>query len=242
VFGPSEQHLLSDLSKVWIMDWGTENEHTLAGALESGARVDGVLYEARNEWNGYAWYQKLPRITGCAVLIDDLPSEDWPQGNSKRPEKIEIELRIVHPGETERRLRLPAWIHVFASEINEINFVAVRNSPWDNDDLAGPFSLLDFLMSASFCASDDGDSDSWLTQRDNHAAEVEREVNAHFRGHKATLLALLRKGIGWDADRLAAELGVQEIRFKRAASDPQRWEIDLIDNGVSAGVLQGTIS
>jgi hypothetical protein len=175
-------------------------------------------------------------------LIDALPSEHWPQGRSKRPEKIEIELRIVHPGETERRLRLPAWIHVCTSETNQINFVAVRNSPWDNDDLAGPFSLIDFLMSASFCASDDSDSDSWMTQRDNHAAEVEREVNAYFRGPQATLLALLRKGIGWDADRLATELNIQEIHFKRIASDPQRWVIDVIDQGVSAGVLQGTIS
>jgi hypothetical protein len=227
VFDPSELHIPSDLTKVWIVDQDTENQHTLAGALHSGSRVDGILHEARKQWEGYEWYQKLPRIAGCTVLINDLPSEEWPQGSSKRPDKIELELDILQSGKEKRRLRLPALVHVDESQSREIDFVAVRNSPWDNDDLAGPFSIVDFLMSACFCASDDSEADSWMTQRDNFTEEVEREVNAYFRGPKATLLALLRKGIGWDANRLATELGIHEIHFKRITSDAQQWEIEL---------------
>jgi len=227
VFGRPEQRLLSDLSDVILVEQDEENEHTLAGAFQYGAALDGALYEPRHEYAGYRWYQDLARIAGSTVFIDDVPFDDWPQGSSSRPEKIEIELRIARQGQQEQKLKLPALIHVAASGWNEIDFVAVRNSPWDNDDLSGPFSIVDFLMAALLRASDDLECDSWATQQEYFQAEVEREVNEYFRGPRATLLALLRNAIDWNAHQLAEQLAVQKIHFERTASGQRGWEIAL---------------
>ena len=103
----------------------------------------------------------------------------------------------------------------------------MRQSPWDNDDLAGPFSVTDFLVCATFCASDDwGESDSWQTQKDAYDEDIERRVNAYFRGPKASLMAILRTAIEWEADRLAEQLGVVEIRFTRSTAHV--WNAELI--------------
>jgi len=124
-------------------------------------------------------------------------------------------------------LRLPALIHVEQSD--GINFVAISESPWDNDELAGPFSVEEFLLCATFCASDDfGECDSWQTQKDAYDEEVEREVNGYFRGPRATLVSILRKAIEWEADRLANQLGINEIRFKRTSS--HQWDVELMDS------------
>ena len=227
VFGLPQRRLLSDTSLVILVEEDEENEHTLAGALHCGAALQGILYEPRHEYVGYTWYRELTRIVGSTVFIDDVPADDWPQGSASRPEKIEIEMRMVRQGQEEQKLRLPALIHVFSFEWNEINFVAVRNSPWDNDDLRGPFSVVDFLTAALFRASDDCECDSWATQQEYFQAEAEREVNRYFRGPRATLFALLRKAIDWDANRLAEQLDIQEIRFKRAAAGLHGWEIQL---------------
>jgi len=48
-----------------------------------------------------------------------------------------------------------------------------------------------------------------------------------FTGPRATLLAILRKAIEWEADRLAAELNVGEIRFTRDSE--HQWHVQLID-------------
>lgn len=181
-----------------------------------------------------AWYRGLTRIAGSTVFIDDVPVDDWPQGNASRPEKIEIELRMVRHGQEEQKLRLPVLIHVFSSGWNEINFVAMRNSPWDNDNLHGPFSVVDFLTAVLFRASDDSECDSWATQQEYFQAEAEREVNRYFQGPRATLIALLRRAIDWDVNRLAEQLDIQEIRFKRAAAGLHGWEIQLGPTEVAA--------
>jgi DNA polymerase III delta prime subunit len=62
------------------------------------------------------------------------------------------------------------------------------------------------------------ESDSWQTQKDAYDEDIERRVNAYFRGPKATLMAILRTAIEWEVDRLAEQLGVVEIRFTRSTA------------------------
>jgi hypothetical protein len=122
-------------------------------------------HQEKLEFAGYTWYDRLPRIVDTAVLVDGVPYADWPD-TAERPAKIEIEITIAESAQEERSVCLPGLIHVESDERNEIIFVAVRNSPWDNDDLSGPFSVADFLLSATFCPSDDyGESDIWNTKK-----------------------------------------------------------------------------
>jgi len=93
--------------------------------------------------------------------------------------------------------------------------------------MAGPFSVVDFLVNATFLASDDwGEADSWETQHDAYEEDIERRVNAYFRGPRATLLAILRNAIEWEANRLATELNVGEIRFTRESE--HQWDVQLV--------------
>jgi hypothetical protein len=128
---------------------------------------------------------------------------------------------------TSQDVRLPAVIHVDSDSYNEVQFVAIRNSPWDNDDLEGPFSVEDFLMAATFSSSDDFDADSWNTQEDGYRNEVKQTINEYFRGPRASLRGILRGAITWQASRLADQVGVREIRFKRNGHD---WDIELFDS------------
>src|SRR5262249_32945154 len=148
------------------------------------------------------------------VLVDDVPYEDWCKTERPRPERIDLEITMEQAGSSQD-VRLPTVIHVDSDSYNELQFVAVRNSHWDNDQLDGPFSVEDFLMAAPFCSSDDIDADSWDTQEQAYRDEVEQVVNEYFRGPRASLRGILRGAITWQASRLADQIGVREIRFKR---------------------------
>lgn len=223
LFGYPEQRLVENVDNAILVSANLPDQHTIEGALHSGATLTGELYKEEPQFAGYLWYDKLPRIIDSVVFVDGISYDEWSNTERVRPGQIEIEITVGQGGEPSHSLRLPAFIHVRASE--GLSFVAVRQSPWDGEELAGPFPIADFLTCATFCASDDCESDSWQTQREAYDAEVEREVNAYFRGARATLMAILRKAIEWEADRLATDLGVTEIRFIRSGA--HFWEVDL---------------
>jgi hypothetical protein len=229
VFGYGEQRLLADASNVILLDRDIPDAHTLEAALYSGAKMGRELYRDESQYEGYSWYDSLPRIIKTSILMDDVPWEERPSVETVRPARIEVELRIEEAGRADRTERLPALIHVDSSCPNELSFTAVRQSPWDNDELQGPFSISDFLLAATFCASDDVESDSWNTQREAYEDAIEREVNSYFRGPRASLTAILRKAVGWDASRLAEQIGIKEIRFKRTANGRMGWDAELLD-------------
>jgi hypothetical protein len=225
LFGYPEQRLLPSCDDVILVAADAPAEHTIEGALHSEASLPGELYKEEGQFAGYSWYDRLPRIIDSAVFLDGIPYEEWSTPEENRPQRIEIEITLAEAGKPSRQLRIPALIHVDQSD--GCSFVAVKQSPWDNDDLAGPFSATDFLVCATFCASDDwGESDSWQTQKDAYDEDIERQVNAYFRGPKATLIAILRTAIEWEADRLAEQLGVVEIRFTRSTAHV--WNAELI--------------
>jgi hypothetical protein len=226
LFGHSERQLLKDVSNAILVARDLPDAHTLEAALHCGASVEGNLYEEKAEYNGYSWYDGLPRIVTTTVFADDVSYEEWLPTNG-RPKKIDIEIAIKQAGQSDRRSRLPGLIHIPSDSYGEINFVSVSQSPWDNDELCGPFPVTDFLVSATFCASDDAGCDSWETQKNAWDEAVEREVNAYFRGPRATLLAILRKAINWEASDLAEQIDIKEIRFKRTSPDRLGWDIEL---------------
>jgi hypothetical protein len=225
LFGYPEHGLLPNCDDVILVTANVPDEHTMEGALHSGASLPGKLYKEEGEFVGYAWYDRLPRIVDSAVFVDGIPYEECTKPGENRPQRIEVEITLAEAGKPSRELRIPALIHV--DQPDGCSFVAVKQSPWDNDDLAGPFSVTDFLVCATFCASDDwGESDSWQTQKDAYDEDIERRLNAYFRGPKATLMAILRTAIEWEADRLAEQLGVAEIRFTRSTA--HAWDAALI--------------
>lgn len=229
-FGTSEPRLLTDTSNVVLVDRNLPNAHTFEAALECGATVNGDLYMEEPQFEGYSWYNKRPKMVNVEILIDNQSYADWSQSVNPRPDKIEVEITFEQ-SHSESQFLVPALIHVDSDVIGQgPSFVAVKNSPWDNEQLAGPFSVTEFIINATFCPSDDAESDSWETQRDNYTEEVQREVNQYFRGPKATLMAILRGAIDYGADHLAEQLGIREIRFVRPADGSRAWKVELLNN------------
>lgn len=234
-FGTSEVRLLSDTSQVIVVDRELPNQHTLEAALRCGAALEGELFMEEPQFQGYAWYDIRPRIVDVAVLLDGVLYEDWPE-DARRPERIEVEITLTQSQGPERQVRINALIHADAERTiwDSSCFVAVNNSPWDNDQLSGPFSVIDFIINTTFCASDDCEADSWETQHDRYEEEVEREVNRYFRGPRATLLAILRGVIDYSAEQLADQIGVREIRFIRPEDNSRTWKVQLFDNNAES--------
>jgi hypothetical protein len=229
LFGTCQLQLLPNVSDVVLVERDLENTHTLEGALQTGAIIEGTLFFEDPQFAGYSWYDSRPRIVDAAVFLDGIGYEDWAPA-SGRPEKIEVEVTIAENNLPCRHQRLDAFIHVDSNESlwNGNCFVAVENSPWDNPELNGPFSVVHFIMSATFCPSDDSEADSWETQKDRYEEEVRRETNAYFRGPRETLLAILRQALDYQACTLAEELGIKQIRFTRAEGS-RSWSVELVD-------------
>lgn len=226
-FGSCDLRLLQDVSRVILVDQNVENLHTLEGAMVCGGAIDGELYAEDPQFSGYTWYDSLPRIVDTKVFLDGT-RYDGKTLLRDRPKKIEIQVTMERANLPARQLLLNAFVHVDSeATIWDGNcFVAVENSPWDNPDLKGPFSIVDFVYGATFCPSDDGDADSWDTQSDRYEDEARREINAYFRGPKATLLAILQEALDYQARSLAQDLGVTEIRFTRAEG-ALSWSVQL---------------
>jgi len=226
-FGSCGLKVLTDVSRVILVDRNLENRHTFEAAIECGAAVDGDLYFEEPEFTGYSWYDNRPRIVDTEIFLDGI-AFDRKTHSANRPKKIEVEVAIEQANTPERRIRFSTPVHVESDSSIwfDFCFIAVENSPWDNADLTGPFPIVDFIIGATFCPSDDADADSWETQSDRYEEEVRREANAYFRGPKATLLAILKDALDYRACTLAEELDVHEIRFTRAEG-AQSWSINL---------------
>ena len=227
-FGYESTYILSDLKRAMLVSGDLPFAHTLQGALHCGATFDHDLYEERPEFSGYS---------GTTSYLDSsMWSWQWmglrgrrcqaftPQN---RPSEIHLSVHIRQLGREDRAVRLPAYVHIDTQQPNEISFVAVKASPWDNEELSGPFDLQDFILWATFCASEDLESDSWQTQFDYYEDRVQEELNEYFRGPRANLIVQLRK-LCLDANGLANRLGVTEITLQRPESNTRDWNIKLL--------------
>lgn len=235
-FGCVEERLPPSFDDVLLVARDIPNQHTLEAALQPLSHFDLKLYQAAEQYVGYSWYDALPTLSDTAVTVDGIPYETWIDGSLPRPEKILITPTIKQSNLADTRVGFKALIHLvdgddvdYGDEAPE--FVAIRNSPWDNDELNGPFDISQFLFDATFRSSDDIEADSWDTQKDYYEAHIRREVDEYFRGPKAALMGILRESLSWEARRYAGQAGIDEIRFKRPGEGESGWKIELIQSG-----------
>lgn len=233
-FGGFETKLLTETVAVMLTPRELENRHTLEAGLAASAFAQHDLYQESGQFEGYTWYDALPRVAETSVVVDGVSLTDWKQAEIARPESMELVVKVEQAGHADAIYRISIVIHVqdeegMAWDDDGLDFVAVRNSPWDNDRLAGPFDVVDFLVSATFNSSDDVECDSWETQKSAFEDDVQRRVNEYFRGPKAALLALLDGALSWDVKNYAKEVGVREIRFRSPARSMHGWQVELLE-------------
>ncbi len=232
-FGAVEERLLETVDKALLVAQFCPNQHTLEAALENDSILGRELYQTAEQYAGYSWYDALPLLNDTDVVLDGSCFDEWEAKLLPRPEKITITGKIGRSIVPDTLIQLPADIHVVDGDDVDYGdeapkFVAVRNSPWDNDTLTGPFDVSQFLFDATFRSSDDVESDSWDTQSDYYRDHIQREVDEYFRGPRAALLGILQKGLSWEAREYARRVGVDEIRFKRQGADGYGWKAELI--------------
>lgn len=232
-FGSVEERLLPALDNTLLVTPEFPNQHTFEAAFQNGSGVGRELYQADEQFAGYSWYDALPLLSDTSVLVDELPYDEWKTKSLPRPEKIAIIATIKRRNLDKTAIGLAAAIHVVDGDDIDYGdeaptFVAIRNSPWDNDTLTGPFDIAQFLFDATFRSSDDAESDSWDTQSDYYESHVRREVDDYFRGPQAALLGILHNSLPWEARDYAKRVGVEEIRFRRESADGNIWKVELV--------------
>ena len=171
--GPSPEPLPAD---ALVMD--TEHEPPEAQALWRAAERSGTaprLFEADRRFQGYAWYDALPRIkdvsTDVAAGGEARPLEDFQapperSGPSNkpfpRPDAIRMSLAVEGPEGTSETIALDADL-AFAGEawawLADVRPLVTAGSAIE------PAELADVLRDAWFSPSDEADADSWETQR-----------------------------------------------------------------------------
>ena len=156
-----------------------------AQALWRAAERSGMsprLFEADRRFEGYGWYDALPRVTGVhteiAVDGEVRPLADYqnppersgpPIEPPPRPDAIRVKLDVQYPDGTNETLALDADL-AFAGEawawLSDVRPLVTAGSAIE------PAELAEILRDAFFSPSDESDADSWETQRTRFEEEA----------------------------------------------------------------------
>ncbi len=158
----------------------THHGQALWRALER-AGISARLFAPDRRFEGYAWYDALPRVTGFSVHVTHQgrthsivhPDEDGADaardipdraqlGFGARPDAILMRLHVSEPGIRDRIVEIPADVVFMNREedyVEEIDPLVTAGS-----DIS-PGELARLIHRAFFSSSDDADADSHETQK-----------------------------------------------------------------------------
>lgn len=189
--------------------WG---EHCFARALGAAPALEARLVEPLPAFAGYAWYDRLTRLTRLAVEAGRETGERlWPHADDGdaaaqgpddfRCDWIRWKARIEPFGKKARHIRLEGDVLIVPDEDTwsddpaEALTLVARSSALSPDELAGLFTNI------MFCASDDREADSWYTQHERFTIEAldhaRRVLLTPRDAALARLWALLSDAVKW---------------------------------------------
>ncbi len=177
---PAGYEALRPSALAMTADPETHHGQALWRALER-AGISARLFAPDRRFEGYAWYDALPRVTGFSVHVthegrtqtivhpcDDETdaARDIPDraqlGFGARPDAILMRLHIAEPGIRDRIVEIPADVAFMNREeayVEEIDPLVTAASDISPDELAR------LIHRAFFSPSDDADADSHETQK-----------------------------------------------------------------------------
>ncbi|MDR6709306.1 hypothetical protein J2X73_003695 [Novosphingobium sp. 1748] len=180
-------------------------EQAAAPVIGNAALMGMQVVDAEPDFEGYGWYDRLPRITSIDFTFE-YDGKSWAYGDSVteylppdmpsgRVTNLMLDLSIAGEGgaDTEVTVRSFAIPMLVADNeaccLDEAIILIGEGANVDPADLAR-------LMEASlFCASDDADCDSWETQRDRFCENALNLANTLLLGEEEALIARLRAAV-----------------------------------------------
>lgn len=179
-------------------------EQGLAQILGDRSPIGARLVAAEPAFEGYGWYDRLPRIAWLQFLIerkgeihrygeDQLLPDDYESGGVS---SIAVELTIASSGGEHPDKRL----HRFA-----LPMLVCRNDGWDLDEAiilvaadgdVSPSALAWLIETSLFSAKDDHDCDSWETQQRNFEEAARDLATTLLLGEEEALLERIRIALG----------------------------------------------
>ena len=164
------------------VDFEAPEAQALWRAAERGGMAPR-LFEADRRFEGYGWYDALPRVTGVHSSeivgngkIRPLVNYQTPSDRSgppveppSRPDAIRVKFDVQYPDGTNETLALDTDL-AFAGEawdwLSDVRPLVTEESAIEPAELAG------ILRDAFFSPSDESDADSWETQRTRFEEEA----------------------------------------------------------------------
>lgn len=156
---------------------GDPPEHQSFARAASLRALPSTLLEPCPAYEGYVWYDSLPRITALRhfVTADGERMEVSglkPPAESLRPDSIRIELTIRHTDGTEKTLFLDTDLLLtgdcWSTCVEDVAPLVTSDSKLSPGDFA------DLIEAAFFSPSDDAESDSYETQQEWFRDQAER--------------------------------------------------------------------
>ena len=212
-------------------------EQCAARVLRSGEALGGTLVREVSEFEGYGWYDALPRISDLSFRFEtDRGTFRYEEGRTL-PDTVQsgyvaaIALDVtVNPSRdgTDAAVchSMPADVLIAPDDgwSADLEETVILLSP---GCAIAPNDLADLLEDTCFCARDDVDDDSWSTQQRNFQMQARQIANALLLGEDAAILERIRDivhdEIGWliPAGRqvsMVAGGGQVDLAFANAAT------------------------
>lgn len=234
--GMPEGERVASVPMVLFPDAEPPIEQCAARVLRAGEVLGGTLVREVSEFEGYGWYDALPRISDLSFQFEtDSGTFRYEEGRTL-PDTVQsgyvaaIMLDVtVNPSRdgTDDAVchSLPADVLIAPDDgwSADLEETVILLSP---GCAIAPNDLADLLEDTCFCARDDVDDDSWSTQQRNFQMQARQIANALLLGEDAAILERIRDivhdEIGWliPAGRqvsMVAGGGQVELAFANAA-------------------------
>lgn len=200
--GMPEGERVSDVPMVLFPDSEPPIEQCAARVLKTGEGLGGALVREISGFEGYGWYDSLPRASEISFLIGtDEASFRYEEGTalpvsvqSGRVETLMLDV-TVSPA---RGRDAGSDTYAFPAEVliapddgwsSDLDETVIVLSP---DCAIEPNDLANLLEDACFCARDDVDDDSWSTQQRYFEMRARQIANTLLRGEDAAILERIR--------------------------------------------------
>lgn len=177
-------------------------EQCAARVLGTGQALGGSLVREVPAFEGYGWYDALPRISSLTFQIEADDGSLRYDSATALPDTVQSgTVRSIHLDVTVNRSRLSvddSEHHLLAAEVliapdeswsTDIDQAVILLSP---DSAIDPLDLVELLEAACFCASDDVEYDSWDTQQRDFVRRARQVAHTMLLGEDAAIIDRIR--------------------------------------------------